>query len=77
MIKNVQFLLNEGGVFRVMVPNDNSYLQNYATNKKLSPNRFWYQPMEHMSYFNGESLKNIFHLSLFRVTKNTNTINYA
>jgi len=60
LIKNIRLLLNNGGAFRVMVPNDNSYLQKRAVDRMLSPEFFWYQAKEHMSYFNGDSLKNIF-----------------
>lgn len=48
--------LNEDGLCRVQVPNDDSILHQSLFSKNLAPEKFWYAPHEHMSYFNSASL---------------------
>ncbi|MGE5505650.1 MAG: class I SAM-dependent methyltransferase [Actinomycetota bacterium] len=45
-----------GGVLRVAVPNDNSWLQRMAVAMGRIEDEFWVCPPEHLSYFTPESL---------------------
>lgn len=57
--KRFNDLLSSTGIARIQVPNDNSYLQKRAVEKKLAPDSFWIAPTEHMSYFTQDSLKSL------------------
>lgn len=57
MLTKVRSLLKPDGWCRMQVPNDNSFLQQNATSKGLAPDKFWFAPHEHMSYFNGDNLQ--------------------
>lgn len=53
-------LLEPGGLIRVQVPNDLSFAQ-YRIIKKMNPRKFYFfQPPEHLHYFDFSSLGNLF-----------------
>ena len=59
-------ILSPEGMLRVQVPNDFSALQKEALKSGRIADSFWIAPHEHMSYFNKESLENVFRSVGFR-----------
>lgn len=57
LLKEIRKLMPENGLLRIVVPNDNSELQNLLFEEGLS-NREWFYPPDHLSYFNFKTLHN-------------------
>lgn len=53
-------LLKPGGCVRVQVPNDFSPFQKLLLEKKIIDREFWVVPLEHLNYFERDSLKELF-----------------
>lgn len=61
LIKNLFKILKKEGLIAVVVPNDFSIVQKDLIKRdKLKNNEYWVSPPDHLSYFNKDSLVNIF-----------------
>lgn len=56
-ISKCKDLLFDGGIISIVVPNDYNIIQNI--NVKLGAKEHWISPMEHLNYFNKESLRKV------------------
>lgn len=61
-------LLKDEGMLRIVVPNDGSNFQELLRKKGLQEFE-WFYPLDHISYFTFESLKNLVTRSGFMVTE--------
>lgn len=60
LLKKLKHIINKEGFIIVTVPNDFSVLQRYLKHQKLIKNDYWICSPDHISYFNRESLHNLF-----------------
>lgn len=67
LMTSIKDLLNDGGVCRVVVPNDDSIMHAEIVRRGIAPPDFWVCPPDHLSYFNAESLRRILEKSGFRI----------
>jgi 2-polyprenyl-3-methyl-5-hydroxy-6-metoxy-1,4-benzoquinol methylase len=52
-------VLKKGGVLRLAVPNDFSWLQKLLIARNDTPDNFWVCPPDHLNYFNVESIQSL------------------
>jgi 2-polyprenyl-3-methyl-5-hydroxy-6-metoxy-1,4-benzoquinol methylase len=55
LLRLLQSVTAEGGVLRIVVPNDFSWLQKLIVSRGGMPDQHWVCPPDHLSYFNVES----------------------
>ena len=59
LVNEIKDVIEPGGILVIEVPNDFSFIQKYAIDKKLVDNEFWVVTPDHLSYFNKEGLSNL------------------
>lgn len=59
LLKKIKPLLAKKGVFRLIVPNDDSYLQHELVRRNFAQPDFWVCPPEHLNFFNVETFSSI------------------
>lgn len=59
LLKQMKSLATDNSILVIEVPNDYSVLQKYLFKKGLIDKEFWFDPPEHVSYFNKNGLVNI------------------
>lgn len=62
-------LLNKHGFIRVQVPNDLTYTQYKSLLHKEEPNYYFFQPREHLHYFDFDSIEKMLKVNGFKVKK--------
>jgi SAM-dependent methyltransferase len=68
LLKKIQKLLLSDGILRIVVPNDNSEIQDLLLHQSAS-NYEWVHPPDHLSYFNFENLRAILKYTGYKVFK--------
>lgn len=56
LLEKISKIVEKGGHFRVSVPNDTSWLQDYIVEKSYAQKNFYLAVPDHISYFNCETL---------------------
>jgi 2-polyprenyl-3-methyl-5-hydroxy-6-metoxy-1,4-benzoquinol methylase len=56
LLRGMRGLAGDGGVVRIQVPNDGSWLQQDIVRRKLAPLDFWVRVPEHLRYFTRDPL---------------------
>lgn len=64
-VRKAHQMLENGGLFSVIVPNDFSPIQ--GINLKLGKHPWWVSPFEHLNYFNKATIKRLFEKTGFDV----------
>ena len=59
LVNEIKAIIEPGGILVIEVPNDFSFIQKHAIDKKLVDNEFWVVTPDHLSYFNKEGLNNL------------------
>ncbi len=59
LLQKIKPLLAKKGLFRLVVPNDDSPLQHELVRRNFAKPDFWVCPPEHLNYFNAETLRAI------------------
>jgi SAM-dependent methyltransferase len=67
LLNRLKRILNKGGICRISVPNDGSWLQEEIVNRGFAKPHFYLAPPEHLHYFTVDSLRNVFHRCGFDV----------
>ncbi len=57
LLSNIQKLLNKNGLALITVPNDYSIIQNSAMELNHINEEFWFEPPEHLYYFNVKNIR--------------------
>jgi SAM-dependent methyltransferase len=60
LLSRLKEILNDGGVCRISVPNDGSWLQDEVVKRKCAKPHFYLTPPEHLHYFTAGSLRRLF-----------------
>ncbi|MFC2170841.1 class I SAM-dependent methyltransferase [Calditrichota bacterium] len=72
-LKYAHGMLNDGGMIRMETPNDLSYTQYVATKGKKFSNLYFFNPPEHLHYYNFDSLTRLLEANNFEVIKKRTT----
>ena len=67
LMRQIYKITNKSSVILVSVPNDYSFLQLSAIKKKFFSKPPWFQPPQHLSYFNTTNIKNFFIKNNFKI----------
>lgn len=59
LVRSIERLLAPRGVARIAVPNDGSWLQQLAIERKQASSHFFVRPPEHLHYFTAASLRRL------------------
>ncbi|MCC6277215.1 MAG: class I SAM-dependent methyltransferase [Oligoflexia bacterium] len=69
LLEGIKKLMAPGGICRIVVPNDYSYLQRELVARGLTKNEFWIFNPDHQNYFNADSLPIVLEKSGLRVKR--------
>lgn len=67
LLEQVTALLKPGGVCRISVPNDGSWLQHEIVRREQAAPEFWLCPPGHLNYFSVEALRRVLEANAFFV----------
>jgi 2-polyprenyl-3-methyl-5-hydroxy-6-metoxy-1,4-benzoquinol methylase len=67
LLNHIRKLLAPGGMARIVVPNDGSWLQQEIVNRDLAANDYWVCPPDHLNYFTVTSLSKTLRSSEFDI----------
>ena len=59
LLQRLRGVVAEGGLLRLVAPNDGSWLQHEAVARGLAEPEFWVNAPEHLSYFDAQSLRRV------------------
>ena len=59
LLRRLRSLIAPGGMLRIAVPNDGSWLQEQVVARSLAPPEFWVAVPDHLNYFNTDSLPKV------------------
>lgn len=68
LLKKISRLLLSDGMLRIVVPNDNSALQNILVKQKMASFE-WVHPPDHLSYFNFDNLPAVLEATGYKVSQ--------
>lgn len=59
LLRRLRSLIAPGGMLRIAVPNDGSWLQDQVVSRSLAAPEFWVAIPDHLNYFNTDSLPRV------------------